>query len=303
MQRTALRLGPPGAGPWGESFFWHGRGLRLCLNRFKRYADPVEPPGAAPWPQDRLQRGMIAHRRWLWSCSLAVLVVVISNSAGADAVKAAGRSCTAGLRSRGQALLRIHGGGEDADLASAVERSATGVIGADEAVNLRDMGFLRGPWQAESEIEPESDVQDAHEAQWPEDWAGEEEAGDIMRLTSGPVRLYASNKYNHDILPTGRVKPQTMKRLAEQLEDDEAFQSVSVENGDEYSSQVPRDGADGSEREERSGGGLARESRVSVMGGIGRAREAESYEDGGDETDIVASLSSKPNEVINLTSI
>jgi len=171
------------------------------------------------------------------------------------------------------------------------------VIGADEAVNLRDMGFLRGPWQAESEIEPESDVQDAHEAQWPEDWAGEEEAGDIMRLTSGPVRLYASNKYNHDILPTGRVKPQTMKRLAEQLEDDEAFQSVSVENGDEYSSQVPRDGADGSEREERSGGGLARESRVSVMSGIGRAREAESYEDGGDETDIVASLSSKPNEV------
>ena len=53
----------------------------------------------------------------------------------------------------------LRGGGTDGDLASAMERSATGIITANEAVNLRQMGFLKGAWQADSEIEPESDVQ------------------------------------------------------------------------------------------------------------------------------------------------
>ena len=31
----------------------------------------------------------------------------------------------------------------------------------------------------------------------------------IQSSQAGPVRLYSSNKYNHEILPTGRIKPET----------------------------------------------------------------------------------------------
>lgn len=192
--------------------------------------------------------------------------------------------------------LRLSGGEDGMDFARGVERSATGVISADEAVNLRSMGFLKGPWQAESEIEPESDVQDAHEAQWPDDWAGEEEAGDIMRLTPGPVRLYASNKYNHETLPTGRVKPETMKRLAKQLEDDEAFQSVPIDSGRESSSELSGYGSLGQQDDRTSGvvGGF--ESQLKVPNGEDRRETQGGYEDDGD-SEIVASLSAKPTEV------
>lgn len=194
--------------------------------------------------------------------------------------------------------LRLSGGEDGMDFARVVERSATGVISADEAVNLRSMGFLKGPWQAESEVEPESDVQDAHEAQWPDDWAGEEETGDIMRLTPGPVRLYASNKYNHETLPTGRVKPETIKRLAKQLEDDEAFQSVPIESGPESVSEPSGDGPLGQQDDKTSGvvGGFA--SQLTVPNGEGRRETKGGYEEDGD-SEIVASLSAKPTEVQN----
>ena len=55
--------------------------------------------------------------------------------------------------------LRLRGGGQEMFLASAMGRSTSGVITADEALTLSRMGFLKGSWQAESEIEPESDVQ------------------------------------------------------------------------------------------------------------------------------------------------
>jgi hypothetical protein len=72
------------------------------------------------------------------------------------------------------------------------------------------MGIVKGRWAgAESEEEPESDIQDAHEAMWPDEWGGEEERGEVMSKAPGPVRLYLGNKYNHDILPTGLVKPET----------------------------------------------------------------------------------------------
>ena len=213
-----------------------------------------------------------------WSCGLALLAVGTVNSIAH--VTGAGHS--------GQ--LRLSGGGQEMDMARAVERSATGVINADEAVNLRSMGFLKGPWQADSEIEPDSDVQDAHEAQWPEEWAGEEEAGDIMRLTSGPVRLYASNKYNQEVLPTGRVKPETMKRLAKQLDDDEAFQSVPIESGCDSSPETFGDGPHC--QQDRAG-------TSAVAGGLKPGcRDTQSRDEQDSDNDIVASLSSaKPTEV------
>lgn len=44
---------------------------------------------------------------------------------------------------------------------------------------------------------------------WPDDWGGEEERGEVVSKAPGPVRLYLGNKYNHDVLPTGRVKKDT----------------------------------------------------------------------------------------------
>ncbi len=35
-------------------------------------------------------------------------------------------------------------------------------------------------------------TQDAHEAQWPEEWAGEEETGEIMKLSNGMHSLMLS---------------------------------------------------------------------------------------------------------------
>ena len=39
----------------------------------------------------------------------------------------------------------------------------------------------------------------------------------------GPVRLYSTTKYNRDLLPTGRVDPETLRRLGPLLADDTAF--------------------------------------------------------------------------------
>ena len=145
------------------------------------------------------------------------------------ALAAAGAAHALGSPLPSMARPALRGGGGEMEGTSAMQRSVDGVITADEAVTLRGMGLLNGPFQADSEAEPASDVQDAHEAQWPDDWAGEEELGDVMKLTSGPVRLYSSNKYNHEILPTGRVNPDTLARLSTTLADDTAFLHVPIE--------------------------------------------------------------------------
>mmetsp|Transcript_16241 Transcript_16241/g.25217 ORF Transcript_16241/g.25217 Transcript_16241/m.25217 type:complete len:196 (-) Transcript_16241:24-611(-) len=61
-----------------------------------------------------------------------------------------------------------------------------------------------------------------------------------MRSVPGPVRLYSSNKYNKDLLPTGSVSQETQARLAPllQKDDESAFFSVTVQ-GDSTLSQGP----------------------------------------------------------------
>jgi len=102
---------------------------------------------------------------------------------------------------------------------------------ATEADRLRKQGTIHGPWNIESQEEPESDVQDAHPNEWPEEWGGEEE-WETLPGAPGPVRLYSTTKYNHDVLPTGRIKEETMERVGASLGDDNAFTEVVIHDGD-----------------------------------------------------------------------
>ena len=82
------------------------------------------------------------------------------------ALAAAGAAHALGSPLPSMARPALRGGGGEIEGTSAMQRSVDGVITADEAVTLRGMGLLNGPFQADSEMEPASDVQDAHEAQW-----------------------------------------------------------------------------------------------------------------------------------------
>jgi len=116
-----------------------------------------------------------------------------------------------------------------------------GFMTSMEADRLRALGALRGRWDIESQEEPESDIQDAFETEWPEDWGGEEEHQ--LRHAPGPVRLYSATKYNHDILPTGRFSAETMNRVGHTLADDGKFTDVEINEGD-TTSEPQADGDD-----------------------------------------------------------
>ena len=53
-----------------------------------------------------------------------------------------------------------------------------------------------------------------------------------MKHTGGPIRVYATAKYNKDTMPVGKLKAATLDRLKPQLEDENGYTDVSIENGE-----------------------------------------------------------------------
>lgn len=66
------------------------------------------------------------------------------------------------------------------------------------------------------------------------DQGGEEENDGVNAHTQGPVKMFKGTKYNKDVLPSGEVNPETLRRLERSLTDDgpEQYTRVLIDDGD-----------------------------------------------------------------------
>ena len=148
-----------------------GRAVPGCLRG--EWCPPFSPPPSPVFRCCALCRDMCAregpsHAKQLRSlrCKWAPRVFLVPDQPPLSAARTAAAAAVLARTPASEHAcgasrlpLRLRGGGVEGDLASSMQRSVNGVITADEAVTLSKMGFLKGAWQAESEVEPDSDVQ------------------------------------------------------------------------------------------------------------------------------------------------
>ncbi|KAJ1470522.1 hypothetical protein T484DRAFT_1979919, partial [Baffinella frigidus] len=217
-------------------------------------------------------------------CVLAAAVGAAGATGGRADVAWRGAALVRSLRLRGGAPVVLFTGGDSDEMipntnmcTKEVEDplldppGGLGFMTSMEADRLRALGALRGRWDIESQEEPESDIQDAFETEWPEDWGGEEEHQ--LRHAPGPVRLYSATKYNHDILPTGRFSAETMNRVGHKFADDGDFTAANnarvaraVRNAQRAKATPEGESSDVAEKIEQHMAGLMDHTKVTAGG-------------------------------------